>query len=434
MRRFLPERLDPGCETAFRGAAAYSRLIGMIFVRPLFAATLLLFASIGVARADELFDACAANAASTFEPGYEGVGFADASSFSAYDAIEACRVALEADSANIRLMAWLGIAYVADQQPRKAVPLLEQAAAAGNVVAQRALGDLLILGKGVAQDKPKGVSLLRAADAQGFAPAALSLGYCYEFGDGVPADLAVAMEWYLKAADADVVRAQMIVARQYQRGLGVPADAAAALGWLERAADVSGDPEAQYLLGVALLEGQRGAAPDVAAALAQFQRSAETYNPLGSTALGYMTELGIGLEANATEAVQLYMNGRIGNIATAKHNLARLEETGEGISAAPEEARELYESAARGGEMRAAVNLALMQLQGSGGPQDIDSAFRWTSKAATSGNAAGLNNLGRLYELGLGVAADSGEARRLYGEAAALGYTIAAGNLARLGN
>ena len=380
------------------------------------------------AAASELFDSCAAQAASRWEPGYEGVGPVDIGSFYAFEAIEACKAALEEDPSSPQLMAWLGNAYVADGQPKPAVPLLEPAAAAGNVVALRALGDLLILGKGIEQEKPRGVELLQQAAAQDFVPALLSLGYSFEFGDGVPVDATRAMEFYTRAGDAGLVRAQLILADHYQRGLGTPADDFAAFGWLSRAAE-SGDPEANYLLGVAYLEG-RGTNSDVDAALRAFQVSSDGYSPRGSTALGYMTELGLGgLQADPDAAQGLYYSGEGARVPAALHNLARLAEADD-----PAQARERYERAARAGQLSAAVNLGLMMLTGAGGPQDVAGAFHWTRKAADGGNAAGLNNLGRLYELGLGVAADPAEARRLYGAAAALAYTLAVDNLDRLGN
>ena len=140
------------------------------------AALCLVAGTASAAAATELFDSCAANAASKWEPGYEGVGPVDIGSFYAYEAIEACKAALEEDPSNTQVMAWLGNAYVADNQAALGVPLLEPAASAGNVVALRALGDLLILGKAIDQDKAHGVELLDQAAAQDFVPAFLSLG------------------------------------------------------------------------------------------------------------------------------------------------------------------------------------------------------------------------------------------------------------------
>lgn len=390
------------------------------------AATALLAATISAASATELFDACAANAASKWEAGYEGIGPVDVGKFYAFDAIESCTVALAEDPSNTQLMAWLGNAYASDGQEPKAVPYLEPAAAAGNPVALRALGDLLILGKGIGQDKIRGVDLLHQAASQGFAPAYLSLGYSFEYGDGVPADPAKAMEFYLQAAEAGIVRAQLLAADHYQRGIGVPTDDTSAFGWLKRAAD-AGDAEANYRIGVAYLEG-RGTDASVADALAAFEVSSSNYNPRGSAALGYMMELGLGIDVDVEGARSLYYSGESAHIPAALHNLARLSETDD-----PERARQRYEEAAKGGSLVAAVNLAMMMIEGAGGPQDFASALTWTRKAADGGNAAGLNNLGRMYELGLGVDADENEARRLYGEAAALGYGLAGENLTRLG-
>jgi TPR repeat protein len=398
----------------------------MPLARRLIAAFCVLAAGLPAASATELFDRCAENAASRYEPGFEDIGPIDIGNFYAFEAIEACTASLAEDPANTRLMAWLGNAYAADSQPGKAVPLLEPAAAAGNVVALRALGDLLILGKGVRQDKPRGFDLLQQAAAQGFGPAALSLGYSFEFGDGVAADPATAMQWYTAAAEAGVVRAQLIVADRYRRGLGVAADDAVAFDWVKRAAD-TGDAEASYQLGVAYLEG-RGVAQSLDDARAAFEVSSEGYSPRGSAALGYMMELGLGMEPDIEGAQSLYYSGESARIPAAIHNLARLTE-----AEFPDRARERYERAAKAGYLPAAVNLALMLLEGRGGPQDITAALDWTRRAAEGGNAAGLNNLGRMVELGLGAAADPAEARRLYGEAAALGYELAAGNLARLG-
>ena len=399
----------------------------MPLARRIAAALCLVAGTASAAAATELFDACAAAGASKWEPGYEGIGPVDIGTFYAYEAIDACRPALAEDPSNTQIMAWLGNAYVADNQVALGVPLLEPAVAAGNLVALRAYGDLLILGKGVAQDKIRGVDLLHQAAAQDFVPALLSLGYSFEFGDGVPADAAKAIEFYTRAADAGLVRAQLILADHFQRGIGVTPDDTAAFGWLARAAE-SADPEANYKLGVAWLDG-RGTGVSLESALAAFQVSSDGYYARGSVALGYMTELGLGgLEPDSEAAQNLYYSGEGARIPAALHNLARLGEADD-----PATARERYERAARAGELRAAVNLARMLLEGAGGPQDVVSALEWTRRAADGGNAAGLNNLGRMYELGLGVTADATEARRLYGEAAALGYELAAENLARLG-
>lgn len=382
--------------------------------------------------ASELFDACAASAASYFEPGYEGVGPAGTDFFYAYDAIPACEAAHAENPDSIEVMAWLGNAYALDNEAVKAAPLLERAAAAGNLVALRALGDLYILGKGVPRDQAHGLALLNQAGEAGFAPAGLSLGYCYEFGDGVAVDMPAALRWYTLAAEAGMTRAQLIVARLYREGAaGIVPDEAVALHWLQRAAALD-DSEALYLVGVAYLEG-RGTPVSLADARDAFAAASAGYFARGTNALGYMTELGLGLEADPDAARSLYLDGAQSDLPVAKHNLARLEEQRRDVASAERDARRYYEDAAQAGELRAAVNLGLMLLEGRGGAQDIAGALRWTQRAADGGNPAGLNNLGRFHELGLGTTPDLATARRLYGEAAERGYAPAMDNLARLG-
>ena len=106
---------------------------GMPLALRIAAALCLIAGTVSAASATELFDSCASQAASKWEPGYEGIGPVDIGTFYAFEAIETCEAALKEDPSNIQLMAWLGNAYVADNRASRGVPLLEPAAAAGNV-------------------------------------------------------------------------------------------------------------------------------------------------------------------------------------------------------------------------------------------------------------------------------------------------------------
>src|SRR5690606_32041537 len=141
------------------------------------------------AHAQSAFDNCAAEAASQWEAGFETVG-RHTWTIDASAAIAACQGALEQDPANAQLKAWLGRAHFAGGQPDVGAPLLEEAAAAGNLVALSLFGDMLISGDGVAQDMPRGAQMLRDAAEAGFPPAQNSLGLSYDFGEGVEQDYA----------------------------------------------------------------------------------------------------------------------------------------------------------------------------------------------------------------------------------------------------
>ena len=116
-------------------------------------AIVMLLAFAAPAMADDLFDACAALGASTYESGYVGVGPADTPDYSAYDAADACAPAHDADPSNVALAAWLGRALLEQGKTEEAMPLLTRAAEGGNAVAQAVLGDALMLGRGIPRDR-----------------------------------------------------------------------------------------------------------------------------------------------------------------------------------------------------------------------------------------------------------------------------------------
>ncbi|MBL8593028.1 MAG: sel1 repeat family protein, partial [Devosia sp.] len=139
------------------------------------------------AFATELFDACAAKAASPYEAGYAETGL-DSGAMDTAAAIDACTAALAEDPDSATLKAWLGRAYDVSGDSAQAATYLEPAAAAGSVLAQTSFGDILIVGQGVTQDMTRGAELLRLAADAGFAPAQDSLGLSYDYGEGVGQD------------------------------------------------------------------------------------------------------------------------------------------------------------------------------------------------------------------------------------------------------
>eukprot|EP01035_Chromulina_nebulosa_P030457 gene30457-40471_t len=74
----------------------------------------------------------------------------------------------------------------------------------------------------------------------------------------------------------------------------------------------------------------RGVKASKAKALEAFRASSEQSYAPGENALGYMTELGLGLKADANEAYQLYSDAGQANLPVASYNEARLRETGSG--------------------------------------------------------------------------------------------------------
>ena len=79
--------------------------------------------------------------------------------------------------------------------------MLRKAAAQGNAIAQKNIGNLYYNGDGVAQDYEETMKWYRKAAAQGNAFAQYIIGALYEQGKGVEQDYEEAMKWYQKAIE-----------------------------------------------------------------------------------------------------------------------------------------------------------------------------------------------------------------------------------------
>ena len=95
------------------------------------------------ALAGPAFDRCAAEASSQYEVGFESIGM-ETWEIDAPAAIKACSEALKEEPDSAQAKGWLARAYFADGDTAKAVPLFEEAAEGGHVVALAIFGDMLI--------------------------------------------------------------------------------------------------------------------------------------------------------------------------------------------------------------------------------------------------------------------------------------------------
>ncbi|MEO8684200.1 MAG: tetratricopeptide repeat protein, partial [Devosia sp.] len=170
------------------------------------------------AYAGPLLDACAAEAASQYEPGFADIG-KDLWAIDAKAAIAACEKALKDDPSSSQLKGWLARAYYADGDYERAIPLFEEASADGNVVALSIYGDMLTTGDGVDEDMARGAELLTKGAEAGFALAQNSLGLSYDFGEGLTQDYTEAAKWYRAAAEQGMAKAQSNLGLMYQDGL-----------------------------------------------------------------------------------------------------------------------------------------------------------------------------------------------------------------------
>ena len=106
-------------------------------------------------------------------------------------------------------------------------PLAEQ----GNADAQRNIGYMYNMGKGVLKDYSEALRWYRLAAEQGNTDALNSIGVMYQNGHGVLQDFFEAVKWYRLAVEQGNSQAQNNLGAMYQFGSGVLQDNLAAHMW-----------------------------------------------------------------------------------------------------------------------------------------------------------------------------------------------------------
>jgi hypothetical protein len=150
-------------------------------------------------------------------------------------------------------------AAVAQEAPVD-VAALRPKAEAGDVKAQRTLGEAFASGRGVPPNYKEAVEWLTKAAEQGDAAAQYNLAQLYEAGQGVKQSYEEAGKWYLKAADQGHAGAQYGLAVLYGFGRGLRMSDPDAAKWFLKAAE-NGDTLAMFNIGQRYRVG-RGVAKD----------------------------------------------------------------------------------------------------------------------------------------------------------------------------
>jgi hypothetical protein len=138
--------------------------------------------------------------------------------------------------------------------PEEIARWLQAAARFGVVEGQTALGQILLDGHGIAQDRSAAARWFSIAAEAGHAPAINMLGRCHELGWGVPVDLSQAADCYRRASETGLDWGQYNFANLLLRGRGVSRDRQAALA-LYRSAAEQGHAKSINMLGRFMEEG-----------------------------------------------------------------------------------------------------------------------------------------------------------------------------------
>jgi TPR repeat protein len=249
-------------------------------------------------------------------------------------------------------------------------------AKAGDVDAQRCLGNIYENRKKGRPDSSRAVFWYQKAAEQGDSVAQFLLGLHYDHDD-----FEQALGWYRKAAEQGDADAQFRLADMYEEGFGLPVDFVQAAFWYRQAAE-RGKPDAQHSLAHAYAHG-RGVRKNCAKAAAWYREAAE--NPQYEQATDAQRELGIlyrnGLKDYAQAAVWFRKSAEDNDI-DAFVNLADLCFDGLGVRRNPKQAVTWYRKAASLGSTRALVRLGEAYAEGKGVRQSFADAYYHLTLAA----------------------------------------------------
>lgn len=173
-------------------------------------------------------------------------------------------------------------------------------------------------------------------------------------------------------------------------------------------------------------------AGDYAAALAEWQESAEAGDPESQFGMGLIYESGRGVGRDYRTAVTWYRQAAEQNHAPAQFNLGHLLRLGAGVEPDMEEAVRWWTAAAENGLAQAQVMLGLAYQRDEGVSFDQAQSIHWFQRAADQGNPMGQYAIGFAYEAGSGVTQDLDLARTYYEQAAAGGLEQAVDRLTAL--
>ena len=141
-----------------------------------------------------------------------------------------------------------------EESPARAAQAILLAAREGVADAQALLGQILLDGRGIAQDQALAVRWFDIAAQRGHLMARNMLGRCHEHGWGCVADAAVAARHYRMAAEAGLDWAMYNYANLLATGRGVAEDHVQALALYRRAAEL-GHAKSMNLVGRYLEQG-----------------------------------------------------------------------------------------------------------------------------------------------------------------------------------
>ena len=290
------------------------------------------------------------------------------------------------------------------KDPLRAIGYFKEACDKGNMDGCYLEGGMLILKcrNKVYTDYKKAFELFKTACKNGYQRACAALGYMYENGKGVDKNISKAVELYKSSCKKGSMLGCSNLGYMCKGGFGVPKNIQKAIDYFNKACN-SG--EVYGCIGLAFIyqDENKDDFNSKLKALEIFKDSCEKNYAKACTAYGYMYDVGLGVEENATLAFKYYKKGCDSCNMWGCNNLGWLYEKGKGVIKDIEKAIKLYKQACDDGYAYACRNLGRIYKNGKTVKQNYQKAMKYFTDAYKKGNIESYVQLGDMYYYGLGV-------------------------------
>lgn len=310
---------------------------------------------------------------------------------------------------------------------RRGIELLKMSANKSNSSAITQLGIMFLKGTDVEQNVDEGLKYLRAGADKGNGLALYWLGVVYRDGIKVQADATFAFDLFKQSYEAGNASGGLEYAKillessdQKTRKTGFIV--------ISKLAS-SGDPTAQYLLGIFYLEGTFSN-KDLIKAQKFLLKSAEAGNKQSKAKLDelYLSQNVEPIDS-AYKIKVLRAKAENGDI-DSMINLADCYFKGINVQTDKKQAEKLYLKAAESGNIFAQKTLGIYYERGDFGRTNYEAAIKWYSKAAENGDQYSMMALAKVYSNSTRTTSEKQQAQKLYLELAEKGNVEAQYQLA----
>ena len=224
------------------------------------------------------------------------------------------------------------------------------------------------------------------------------LGRCYLSGIGTSQNEQKAIPLFEKAISDGIDEGLVDLGKIYLNGWGVDKDYAKAIKYLKQSSD-KGNPRGKVCLGITYFDKQ-----EYDKAISLYKAASEAGYSGGYLGMGYMHEMGYGVERDLTKALDYYLKASQKGDDTAMCNIGLMYENGIGVDMDHKMASKYYQASAAKGNERGEYKVGNMYRYGDFTEEvSYEKAATWYRKSADKNYTPAKVELAFMMFEGLGM-------------------------------